>query len=290
MCDYIECVFIKINYLDYKLIVGVVYRPPNSNMVDFNDSMHDILEKIAHHPCYIMGDFNLDLLKHELHRPTERFLDTMYANSYIPMINRPTRVTRNTCTLIDNIFTNNYSINSQLFNGILKADISDHYILFHIIKSTHSTKDVNSDYKTVRIVNESRINGFVEKIQNTDWSVLNSHRDCQTYFTKFYALFKTIYDGSFPLTRVKMRYRNRLPWLTEGLKKNPSKIKINYTWFHSNIPHVITLQNTKIIETNFLPFWRKRKKCTTNRRLSLTKLILEKCGKLSNRSSIERKV
>ena len=289
MCDYIECVFIKINYLDYNLIVGVVLRPPNSNMVDFNDSMHDILEKNAHHPCYIMGDFNLDLLKHELHRPTERFLDTMYANSYIPMINRPTRVTRNTCTLIDNIFTNNYSINSQLFNGILKAGISDYYILFHIIKSTHSTKDVNSDYKTVRIVNESRINGFVEKIQNTDWSVLNSHRDCQTYFAKFYALFKTIYDGSFPLTRVKMRYRNRLPWLTEALK-NQSKIKINYTGVHSNIPHVITLQNTKIMKTNFLPFWRKKKKCTINRKLSLTNLILEKCGKLSNRSSIERKV
>ena len=220
MCDYIECVFIKINYRDFKLIVGVVYRPPNSNMVDFNDAMHDILEKIAHHPCYIMGDFNLDLLKHELHRPTERCLDTMYANSYIPMINRPTRVTRNTSTLIDNIFTNNYSIDSLLFNGILKGDISDHYILFHIIKSTDSTKDVNSDYKTVRIANESRINGFVENIQNTDWSVLNSHRDCQTYFEKFYALFKTIYDGSFPLTRVKMRYRNRLPWVTEGLKKS----------------------------------------------------------------------
>ena len=90
MCVYVECVFVKINYRDYKLIVGVVYRPPNSNIVDFNDSMHDILEKIAHHPCYIMGDFNLDLLKHELHRPTERFLDTMYANSYI--------YTRNTCT------------------------------------------------------------------------------------------------------------------------------------------------------------------------------------------------
>ena len=232
-----------------------------------------------------MGDFNLDFLKHELHRPTERFLDTMYANSYIPIINRPTRVTRNTCTLIDNIFTNNYSINNQLFNGISKADISDHYILFYIIKSTDSTKDVNSDYKTVRIVNESRINGFVEKIKNTDWSVLNSHRDCQTYFAKFYALFKTIYDGSFPLTRVKMRYRNRLPWLKKSIKN-----KINCTGFHSNIPHVITLQNTKIIKINFLPFWRNRKKCTINRKLSLTKLILEKCGELSNMSSIERKV
>ena len=220
MIDYIECVFIKINYLDYKLIVGVVYRPPNSNMVDFNDSMHDILDKIALHPCYIMGDFNLDLLKHELHRPTERFLDTMYANSYIHMINRPTRVARNTCTLIDNIFTNNYNINSQHLNGILQADFSDHYILFHIIKSTDSTKDASSDHKTVRIVHESRINGFVEKIQNTDWSVMNSHRDCQTYFAKCYALFKTIYDRSFPPTRVQMRYRNRLPWLTDGLQNS----------------------------------------------------------------------
>ena len=125
MCDYIECVFVEINYMDYRFIVGVVYRPPNSNTVDFNDSIQDILEKIAHHPCFIMGDFNIDLLKHELHRPTEKFLDIMYANSYIPMINRPTRVTRDTGTLIDNIFANNYCIDSHFVSGILKADITD---------------------------------------------------------------------------------------------------------------------------------------------------------------------
>ena len=174
------------------LIVGVVYRPPNSNTVDFIDSVHDILEKVAHYPCFIMGDFNLDLLKHELHRPREKFLDIMYANSYIPMINRPTRGTRDTCTLIDNIFTNNYSIRSNFFSGILKADITDHYILFHIIKDKDGEKDDSNEYKTVRIVNESRTNQFIEKIQNANWSVLNSYRDCQTYFSKFYALFKTI--------------------------------------------------------------------------------------------------
>ena len=220
MCDYIECVFVEINYMDYRFIVGVVYRPPNSNTVDFNDSIQDILGKNAHHPYYIMGDFNLDLLKLELHRPTEKFLDIMYANSYIPMINRPTRVTRDTCTLIDNIFANNYSIDSHFVSGILKANITDHYILFHTIKDKAGKKDNNNEYKTVRIINESRTSRFIENIPNTDWSVLNSHRDCQTYFTKFYALFKTIYDGSFPLSRVKMRYRNRLPWLTEGLKRS----------------------------------------------------------------------
>ena len=34
MHDHIECVFVKINCMDYMLIVGVVYRPPNSNTVD----------------------------------------------------------------------------------------------------------------------------------------------------------------------------------------------------------------------------------------------------------------
>ena len=206
MCDHIECVFVKINCMDYMLIVEVVYRPPNSNTVDFIDSVHDISEKVAHYPCCIMGDFNLDPLKHELHRPTEKLLDIMYADSYIPMINRPTRVTRDTCNLIDNIFTNNYSTSSNFVSGILKADITDHYILFHIIKTKDGKKrDDSNEYKTVRIVNEYRINQFIEKVQNANWSVLNSYRDCQTYFSKFYALFKTIYDESFPLTRVKMR-------------------------------------------------------------------------------------
>ena len=57
-------------------------------------------------PCYIMGDYNIDLLKHELQQPTEKFLETMYSNSLLPMILKPTRATVTTATLIDNIFAN----------------------------------------------------------------------------------------------------------------------------------------------------------------------------------------
>ena len=49
-------------------------------------------------------------MKHDKHPPTEKFLDVMYANCFIPVINRPTRVTMNTCTLFDNIFTNQYDV------------------------------------------------------------------------------------------------------------------------------------------------------------------------------------
>ena len=103
--DCIEFVFARVHVDSQAYIVGVVYCPPNSNVMDFNSSMHDVLEKVTQYPYYIMDDFNLDLLKHDKHLPTEKILDVMYANSFIPTINRPTRVTKYTCTIIDNIYT-----------------------------------------------------------------------------------------------------------------------------------------------------------------------------------------
>ena len=79
-----------------------------------------------------MDDYNIDLLKHEHHLPTDRFLDTMYCYSLLPMIFKPKRETEKTATLIDNIFINEYSINDDIFQGVLVIDISDHYIIFHI--------------------------------------------------------------------------------------------------------------------------------------------------------------
>ena len=219
--------------MNQTLIVGVVYRPPNSNIADFNDCMHFVLEKIACQPCYIMGDFNLDLLKHELHPPTEKFLDTMYANSLIPVINRPTRVTKDTCTLIDNIFTNDYDIIDNHFYGILQANISDHYVLFHIRKIINKTKQ-SDEYKIVRIINQSRTAQYIERIQKTDWSSLNTAKHCQAYFSKFLYMFKNIYDKSFPVKKVKTQYRSRLPWLSFGLKLS---IKYKNKLYRISIKH-----------------------------------------------------
>ena len=64
--------------------------------------------------------------------------------------------------------------------------------------------------------------------------LLNSYTECQTYFSKFYTLFKTIYDRSFPFTRVKTRYRYRLPWLTEGLKNS---IKVKNKLYQTSVKH-----------------------------------------------------
>ena len=77
----------------------------------------------------------------------------------------------------------------------------------------------------------------MEKIQNTNWSALHPFEHCQTYFSNFLRLFKSIYDESFPIIHVKIRDRNRLPWLSNGLK---SSIKLKNKLYQISLKHPTT--------------------------------------------------
>ena len=57
------------------VIIGVVYKPPDTDVEKFNNTMEDILKAISteHKPCYLMGDFNIHLLKQDKHLPTKHF-------------------------------------------------------------------------------------------------------------------------------------------------------------------------------------------------------------------------
>ena len=52
-----------------------------------------------------MGDFNINFLEYNL-PPVENFINQVILKKFLPIINRPTRVTPHSSTLIDNIFCN----------------------------------------------------------------------------------------------------------------------------------------------------------------------------------------
>ena len=75
---------------------------------------------------------NIDLLKHEKHRPTSDFVDILYANNMFQLIVKPTRVIDKSATQIDHIMANNFDVYSTHKQGILISSNSDHYEIFHI--------------------------------------------------------------------------------------------------------------------------------------------------------------
>ncbi|XP_031571341.1 uncharacterized protein LOC116305543 [Actinia tenebrosa] len=103
----LESIFIEIIRPHQRnVVIGVLYRPPNSNFQMFMNKLNEILPKFSKEQkdCYLMGDFNIDLLKYQQqYNNTNDFLDTMFSHAFLPIINRPTRITSHTATSIDNI-------------------------------------------------------------------------------------------------------------------------------------------------------------------------------------------
>ena len=104
-----------------------MYKHPNVSITEFtNDYMSPLLEKLSceKKDIILMGDFNINLLNYDSDKDTTYFVDTMYASSFYPTINTPTRVTATSKTLIDNIFYNDFT--EKIVAGNITTSISDH--------------------------------------------------------------------------------------------------------------------------------------------------------------------
>ena len=107
-----------------KSVCGVTYRQHN-NANEFLEYLTDFLERQCrqNQNIYLMGDFNIDLLKYETCSYTQTLLQTMQSFSMFPVVDKPTRVYGNSATLIDNIFINNPENNIVSSNIVSDTDV-----------------------------------------------------------------------------------------------------------------------------------------------------------------------
>ena len=79
---------------------------------------------------FLAGDYNIDLLKSSVNSHTNDFLNHILSYNLFPAIAKPTRITTDTATLIDNIFMNTFDEIERIHTGILYTDVSDHLPVF----------------------------------------------------------------------------------------------------------------------------------------------------------------
>ena len=130
--DVFECTSIEIQVSGYRNnIVSCLHRSPGSDVTVFSEHVEQVfLDLSLHKLIFLCGDINIDIFKCNSNRGIKYFLDNMYAIGLYPLIDRPTRISNQSFSLIDNIFNNvtNYNITS----GILINDITDRLPVFAI--------------------------------------------------------------------------------------------------------------------------------------------------------------
>ena len=103
-----ESTFVEIDLKNSKqIIIGCIYRAPDTNLTFFNDNLQSLLNKVVkNNSLYLCGDFNIDLLKYHQHAQCRNFADQLFSYGLYPLITKPTRITKTSASLIDNIYTN----------------------------------------------------------------------------------------------------------------------------------------------------------------------------------------
>ena len=148
-------------------VVGVVYRPPGGDMGLYNAEMARTLLLLRGTDAYIMGDFNVDLMKTDTHGPTADFLGEFTSAGFYPLVSLPTRITETTATLIDNIWTNN--LVAKIGSGLITVRISDHLPVFAFVGGRRETREGQGELGgRRRLVNAGRIARFGEMLEG--WS------------------------------------------------------------------------------------------------------------------------
>ena len=125
-----------VNEKQTNVLLGCIYRHPRNTDDDFIVYMQNILEQIKKENklVVIAGDFNLNLLKHNIDDKIKEFLNLMLSNYYQPTITQPTRFSNeNRPSLVDNIFIN--SIEHDTYSGNIISKITDHLPNFMFINN-----------------------------------------------------------------------------------------------------------------------------------------------------------
>lgn len=145
----IETLFIMI---ERSIIIGVVYRPPNSSLGAFLERLENIFLCITseyNKSAVIVDDVNIDTMN----SPNVDYTYLLESYNFRNLITTPTRVTSCSDTLIDHALTN---VQTGITAGVYNIPISDHYPIYVTIQNTRTVKRKNTkltatvDYDLVR--------------------------------------------------------------------------------------------------------------------------------------------
>ena len=225
-----ETLFVKIRKGKAFAIAGEIYRVPNSNTAKSLERFELTVNKLKNEKCELLigTDQNFDYLKIDSDHATSNLLDTFLAATLVPTITKPTRVTANWATLIDNIYLSKNT--DKMFSRIFTYDISDHFPIFCLCgdKQPHNKTKQPMEFK-YRPMSEQSLFNIKNALDNKDWSFLQE-LDTNTAYTECGNYLRNITDIFAPekTAKIPSKYTIREQWMKKGLMKSSYSIQKRY--------------------------------------------------------------
>ena len=222
----LESLILELTIGKKKHLICEIYRPPGGNIKSFLEHYEQLITKLRKDTgeLIIGGDFNVDLLKTDSCSYSASFLELNTENLLLPTISKPSRVTKNSATLIDNIFVSS-KLSHAYSSNILLDDSSDHLIcLTSLHRDIKKTKE--SYYITRRDLSDKNLLEIKATLGTIDWNPIVTDTDTDSSFEKFHKKLEDTLDKISPYksTRVSGKSRIRDPWITPGLVKSSKQL------------------------------------------------------------------
>ena len=235
-----------------KIYIASMYRPgSNHPTLSPTDHFQQFMELFTNFcsnlisigTVYLLGDINLDLLKYSKCNQVTSYVDLLFSLGLLQIVTKPTRCTPRSATLIDHIVTN--AIQSDLQSKIIISHMSDHFPIFHSIKSI--TPVLPPIFIETRNFSKPNLTKFNDTLLRFDWTNVIMSNDTQISYSNFSDSFFTLYNLHFPLKKIKFnkKYHKLEIWMSSGLlTSRREKMRLSKLCFTNPTPlNVSTYKN-----------------------------------------------
>ena len=210
-----ESMVVKVSKQNFKCVLAIIYRPPSSSLVEFLSLLEEQLDLLSgtRQPCFVCGDFNIDLKSLHSSQRVKEFLDMMLSYGLKPTINICTRITENSASILDNIFVNTeYKSPAVVVNSV-----SDH---FGVMITVPQVLQLNKGHRcnVIRpIIDSEVVARFKLEVDKTEFNFLKEEYDINRKFEKWYETLTGLLQKYVKPKRVYRYESAKKPWITKSL-------------------------------------------------------------------------
>lgn len=211
----LEQLWVKIYVRKKSILIGVVYRPPDGNLINFLNDFEDSLcnFRVICDDIFCLGDLNINFLDLNCSK-TRLFMDCIESFNLKQIISTPTRITRSSSTLLDIIIVSNDAEVASCGAHVL-PNVSDHSLVYcQMAVEKHKSGPYYQKIRNLKYIDMQFLNSLLIITPFDDIFVIPDINEKVKYFNN---LLITLYDTIAPVKTVKIMKRNP-PWLTQNVR------------------------------------------------------------------------